>query len=78
VINLDPYNTQAGSVRIPRAEWGIEPGEPAEMLDLIDHARYGWMDEWNYVELNPHVLPGHVLQLQLRENPAGGQAESIT
>jgi hypothetical protein len=49
------------------------------MLDLIDGARYRWTGEWNYVELNPHVLPGHVLRLQsnagANEGPAGGQAE---
>ncbi len=80
IVNLDPYNTHAGNVRIPRMEWGLEPGEPAELLDLIDGARYRWTGEWNYVELNPQVLPGHVLRLQLDEvaidMPAGGQAES--
>ena len=47
----------------------------AELLDLIDGGRYHWADEWNYVELNPHVLPGHLLRLQSLERPAGGQAE---
>jgi starch synthase (maltosyl-transferring) len=31
------------------------------MRDLLDGARYTWHGEWNYVELNPQVLPGHVL-----------------
>jgi starch synthase (maltosyl-transferring) len=76
VINIDPYNTQAGNVRIPKAEWGIDAAQPIEVLDLIDGARYRWTGEWNYVELNPHVLPGHVLRLQSEEGPAGGRAES--
>src|SRR5690606_19274469 len=63
VVNLDPYNTHAGWVRVPVEELGITAGAPYELTDLMDGARYTWHGEWNYVELNPHVLPGHVLRV---------------
>jgi starch synthase (maltosyl-transferring) len=46
---------------VPAEDFGLQPGSPYEMLDLLDGARYTWHGEWNYVELNPHVLPGHLL-----------------
>jgi starch synthase (maltosyl-transferring) len=61
VVNLDPHNVQSGWVRVPAEDFGLRPGAPYEMLDLLDGARYTWHGEWNYVELNPHVLPGHLL-----------------
>ncbi|HWC29170.1 MAG TPA: alpha-1,4-glucan--maltose-1-phosphate maltosyltransferase [Dehalococcoidia bacterium] len=61
VVNLDPHNVQSGWVRVPVTDLGLRPGESYEMRDLLDGARYTWHGEWNYVELNPHVLPGHVL-----------------
>ncbi|HEY7466782.1 MAG TPA: alpha-1,4-glucan--maltose-1-phosphate maltosyltransferase [Dehalococcoidia bacterium] len=61
VVNLDPHNVQSGWVRVPADDFGLQPGAPYEMVDLLDGARYTWHGEWNYVELNPHVLPGHLL-----------------
>jgi starch synthase (maltosyl-transferring) len=64
VVNMDPYSTRAGWVRVPVEELGVRPGEAYEVLDLVDGARYTWRGEWNYVELNPHVLPGHILRVE--------------
>ena len=61
VVNLDPHNVQSGWVRVPVTDFGLRPGEAYEMRDLLDGAHYTWHGEWNYVELNPQVLPGHVL-----------------
>ena len=71
VINLDPHRTQAGWVRLPHDELGLPAGEPYEMLDLLDGARYTWRGEWNYVELNPLVLPGHLLRVEWPPREAG-------
>jgi starch synthase (maltosyl-transferring) len=70
IINLDPDNTQAGWIRAPHDELGTPSGEPYEMRDLLDGARYTWRGEWNYVELNPHVLPGHLLRVEWPEREA--------
>jgi starch synthase (maltosyl-transferring) len=78
VVNMDPYNVQSGWVRIPVEELDIPPGESFEIVDLIDQARYTWRGEWNYVELNPQVLPGHVFRVEWPQTPAGeGQATEI-
>jgi starch synthase (maltosyl-transferring) len=64
VVNMDPYNTHSGWVRVPVEALGIPQGSAYELVDLLDGARYTWRGEWNYVELNPQVLPGHVLRIE--------------
>jgi starch synthase (maltosyl-transferring) len=66
VVNLDPYNTHAGWVRVPVEDLGITAGAAYDLVDQLDGARYTWHGEWNYVELNPLVLPGHVLRVEHR------------
>ncbi|HWC31270.1 MAG TPA: alpha-1,4-glucan--maltose-1-phosphate maltosyltransferase [Dehalococcoidia bacterium] len=64
VVNVDPYHPHAGWVRVPLEALGIAPGSAYEVVDLLDGARYTWHGEWNYVELNPYILPGHVLRVE--------------
>jgi starch synthase (maltosyl-transferring) len=64
VVNMDPHSTHAGWIRVPVEALGITPGAAYEVQDLLDGARYTWHGEWNYVELNPHVLPGHILRVE--------------
>ena len=33
-------------------------------LDLLTDARYLWKGRWNYVELNPHIMPAHIFRLR--------------
>jgi starch synthase (maltosyl-transferring) len=73
VVNLDPHNLQSGWVRVPHDEFGLVPGESFELHDLLDGGRYTWRGEWNYVELNPHILPAHILRL---ESPVAERAPS--
>jgi len=61
VLNLDPHATQSGWLRVPLYDLGISDSEPYQVHDLLDDAYYTWQGEWNYVELNPHVLPAHIL-----------------
>jgi starch synthase (maltosyl-transferring) len=64
VVNMDPFNMHFGWVRVPVEALGLAGSESYEMVDQLDGARYTWHGEWNYVELNPHVLPGHVLRVE--------------
>lgn len=64
VVNLDPNWTQSGWIGLPLRELGIDPNRPYEMHDLLTDARYTWHGEYNYVELNPHVLPVHIFSLR--------------
>src|SRR5690606_21948537 len=57
VVNLDPVRTQAGWVELPLAQLGIDAGRPFTMHDLIDDVQYTWNGAWNYVELDPSVVP---------------------
>jgi starch synthase (maltosyl-transferring) len=64
-VNLDPRHVQSGWLRLPIAEWGLDPSEPYQVHDLLGDARYTWRGEWNYIELNPHVVPAHVFHIRL-------------
>ncbi|HSJ15005.1 MAG TPA: alpha-1,4-glucan--maltose-1-phosphate maltosyltransferase [Longimicrobiales bacterium] len=69
VVNLDPRGTHSGWVELPLAELGISPHRPFEAHDLLSDARYTWNGAWNYVELNPHVVPAHVFRLTQAADP---------
>jgi starch synthase (maltosyl-transferring) len=71
VVNLDPRTTQTGWVEVPIADLGIAEHEPYTVHDLLSDARYTWRGAWNYVALDPHVLPAHVLRVEI---PARGRS----
>ena len=61
VVNLDPHYIQSGWVQIPVEELGIDPRKPYQIQDLLSDARYLWEGPRNYVELNPQIVPAHIL-----------------
>jgi starch synthase (maltosyl-transferring) len=61
VVNLDPHYTQSGWVELPLEELGIDPRKPYQIHDLLSDARYLWQGSRNYVELNPQIVPAHIL-----------------
>ncbi|WPP50882.1 alpha-1,4-glucan--maltose-1-phosphate maltosyltransferase [Catalinimonas niigatensis] len=63
-VNMDPYNTQGASVRIPVEQIGINPHAPYEVYDMMSYSRYTWHGEWNYVEMNPYQMPAHVFRVE--------------
>jgi starch synthase (maltosyl-transferring) len=63
VVNLDPVHVQSGMVELPLEDLGIDRNIPFEVDDLLTGARYVWTGPRNYVELNPHTLPAHILRL---------------
>jgi starch synthase (maltosyl-transferring) len=34
--------------------------------DLMTDDKYIWQGETNYIELDPHVMPGHILHVRKR------------
>jgi starch synthase (maltosyl-transferring) len=66
VVNLDPYHTRSGWLRIPIGELGIAPDQPYLCHDLLSDDKYIWQGEVNRVELNPHVLPAYIFKLRKR------------
>ena len=65
IVNLDYAGMQEGWVQLPLADWGIEPGTPLQMSDLLTGETYTWASEWNYVRLEPDTRPAHVLVVTL-------------
>jgi starch synthase (maltosyl-transferring) len=66
VVNLDPHHTQSGWVEFLLEELGIDPQKPYQMHDLLSDARYLWQGSRNYVELNPQIVPAHILHVRRR------------
>ena len=60
VVNLDPHHAQEGLVEVP-----YELGVPSSftVTDLIAPERYDWRVGGNYVRIDPHQRPGHVLRV---------------
>ena len=63
VVNMDPHNTHSGHLQLPLKEMGISGGVKVTLQDLITQDSYEWTEEWNYVELNPHVIPFHLFKV---------------
>jgi starch synthase (maltosyl-transferring) len=66
VVNLDPFHTQSGWVRVPIRDLGIDPDQPYLVHDLLGEEKYIWQGERNYVELHPEVLPANIFRVRKR------------
>jgi len=64
VVNLNAHQRQAGMVQVPLHLINKNHDEIFIAHDLITGARYHWKGEWNYVELDPHILPFHLLRIE--------------
>jgi starch synthase (maltosyl-transferring) len=66
VVNIDPHHRQSGWLRLPLDHLEIDPRTPFLAHDLLTGDRYIWQGEVNYVELDPRVMPAHILYVQKR------------
>lgn len=66
VVNLDPFHTQSGWVRIPVNQLGIDSTQPYLVHDLLSDDKYIWQGERNFIELNPQVLPANIFRVRKR------------
>ncbi|MCW2920836.1 MAG: alpha-amylase family protein [Thermoleophilia bacterium] len=64
IVNLDTYWRQSGTVYLDLAALGIEEDETFSVRDLLGGATYQWKGGANFVELDPAVLPAHVLHVR--------------
>jgi starch synthase (maltosyl-transferring) len=64
VVNLDPHHAQAGYVRVPLEDFGLSPHDAYQMQDLLSGAHFLWQGDWNFVSLDPHSAPAHILRLR--------------
>jgi starch synthase (maltosyl-transferring) len=73
VVNLDPRYTQSGWLDLPLDFFELEPQQVFQVHDLLTDNRYFWQGSRNYVELNPHIMPAHILRI---ERPARSEGVS--
>ncbi|HSB34482.1 MAG TPA: alpha-1,4-glucan--maltose-1-phosphate maltosyltransferase [Nitrospirota bacterium] len=63
-VNLDPFHTQSGWVRIPVEQVGLRPRQPYLVHDLIGDDKFVWEGERNFVEIDPRVMPGFIFRVR--------------
>ena len=63
IVNLDPFNVQAGFVTLDLPALGLTPTEVFEVHDLLTGNRYSWQGPRNYIELRPAELPAHIFSI---------------
>lgn len=65
VANVDPHSVRETTVHLDTTIWGIAPGEPFEVEDLLTGAVWTWTDH-NYVRLDAFAEPVHILKVRTR------------
>lgn len=65
-VNLDPHHTQSAWLHLPIAEYGMDPGRPYLVHDLLGEDKFIWQGERNFIELDPHVQPARIFTLRAR------------
>ncbi|AQT68453.1 Alpha-1,4-glucan:maltose-1-phosphate maltosyltransferase 1 [Anaerohalosphaera lusitana] len=66
MVNLDPHFKQSTWIHLPIDELGLSHDQPYLMHDLLSDDKYIWHGERNYIELDPHVMPAHILRVRKR------------
>ena len=68
VVNVDPHSPRESTVTIDRAALELDPEDLTHnggyvVEDLISGESWEW-GEYNYVRLDPHVEPAHILNVR--------------
>ena len=64
VVNLDPNFKHSGYIELALEKLGLDPDHPFQAHDLLSGARFIWRGERQYVELDPHVVSGHIFRIR--------------
>jgi starch synthase (maltosyl-transferring) len=65
VVNLDPVAVHKGWVHVPVDLFKVHDGHSLNLHDLMDDNHYHWNRQWNYVELDPSIMPMHIFRLTI-------------
>ena len=65
VVTLDDRNTRGGWLRFPLEKFGRPHTERFTVEELLSGRTFEWNGEWNYVELDPHLMPAHIFRVIL-------------
>ncbi len=63
VVNLDPYHKHWAMLHLPLEELGIDTEGPYLLYDLLSNDKYIWQGSPNFIELDPTVMPAHILKV---------------
>jgi starch synthase (maltosyl-transferring) len=63
VANVDPHSVRQTMVHLDTTLWGVAPGEPFDVEDLITGAVWTWADH-NFVRLDAFTEPVHILHVR--------------
>lgn len=64
IVNLDGYSKQSGVVKVPLYKIHKNDWETYRVHDLITGASFSWKGEYNFVELDPYILPFHLFRIE--------------
>ena len=62
IVNLDSFWKQSGFIELPLETLGIDGRRPYRKTDLLTGFSYTWQGARNYIELEPHSMPAHILR----------------
>ncbi len=63
VANVDPHSVRQTPVHLDTRIWGVEPGTPFEVEDLVTGATWTWNQD-AFVRLDAFVEPVHILHVK--------------
>ncbi|SIT73368.1 alpha-1,4-glucan--maltose-1-phosphate maltosyltransferase [Microbacterium sp. RU33B] len=63
VANVDPHSVRQTMVHLDTRLWGVAPGEPFEVEDLLSGETWTWSDH-NFVRLDAFTEPVHILHVK--------------
>jgi len=66
VVNLDPFHTQSGTIKMELDKLGITPEQSYLVHDLLGEDKFIWVGEYNSVELDPQVLPARIFRVHTK------------
>jgi len=66
-VNLDPKVEHGGWVDLAMDKLGLPWQGSFEVEDLLTGVRYNWKGQWNFVSLNPSVMPAHIFRIVREE-----------
>ncbi|WP_417564593.1 maltotransferase domain-containing protein [Microbacterium sp.] len=63
VANVDPHSVRQTMIHLDTAGFGVRPGDPFEVEDLITGAQWTWTDH-DYVRLDAFTEPVHIVHVK--------------
>ena len=64
IVNLDPNYTHSGWIHFPVKTFNINEDTPYQVHDLLSGTYFMWQGEFNYIEINPGVIPVHIFRVR--------------